>query len=128
MKKLAILTLALWCLTARAETSLVQSAKNSAGKNVLADTFHRTLYIFDVDKNGVSACSGSCAEIWPPYIVSGTEAKSLKAPLGTTKRASNQLQLTLNGQPLYTYMLDRKAGDDFGDGIGEVWHIVEVAE
>src|SRR3990170_2232605 len=34
----------------------------------------RTLYIFDKDTATASACSGGCAQAWPPPVVEGAEA------------------------------------------------------
>src|SRR5580700_2017612 len=32
----------------------------------------RTLYLFQADMHGTSACAGACAAAWPPYTVTGT--------------------------------------------------------
>jgi len=83
--------------------------------------------VFDLDqKASAPSCNATCAEVWPPYIVSDVEAKTLKAPLGTQARTNKQLQLTFNGRPVYNYAFDRKQGDDQGDGVGGVWHYVEI--
>jgi predicted lipoprotein with Yx(FWY)xxD motif len=71
-------------------------------------------------------CTGDCAEIWPPYILSADEAKDLQAPLGSIERANKKIQLTYNDRPVYIYAFDRMAGDDMGDGIGNVWHYIDV--
>ena len=36
------------------------------------------------------------------------------------------IQLTYEGRPVYTYAFDRVKGDDHGDGIGGVWHYIEI--
>lgn len=105
-------------------TNIVQ---NDEKENLLADSYSRTLYVFDPDEGtNTSVCVGDCAEVWPPYIVSANEANGLSAPLGTVKRANGKLQLTHDGHPLYTYDLDRVIGADAGDGIGGVWHYIEI--
>lgn len=107
--------------------SLVTVNQNDEKENLLGDSFSRTLYVFDPDQgSNTSVCTGDCAEVWPPYIISSAEAKVLVAPLGSVVRANKKLQLTYNGRPLYTYMLDREVGQDLGDGIGNVWHYIEV--
>lgn len=110
------------------ETSkLITHVKNDEQEVLVADSFQRTLYVFDLDV-GASApkCSASCAEVWPPYIVSAEEALDLKAPLATIERDNKKLQLTYDGRPVYTYTFEREVGGDKGDGIGGVWHYIEI--
>ena len=42
--------------------------KTEYGK-VLFDGKNRALYLFGRDKGRASTCYGSCAKLWPPYIV-----------------------------------------------------------
>ncbi len=105
-------------------TTVVQ---NDEAENLLADRFNRTLYVFDLDQNQTSPmCNAACAELWPPYILTTAEVAGVKAPFGSIMRASQKAQLTYNGRPVYTYGFDRKEGDDQGDGIGNVWHYIEL--
>jgi predicted lipoprotein with Yx(FWY)xxD motif len=49
----------------------------------------RTLYLFQADKNGASACSGACAAAWPPDAVTGAPQAGSgvnQALLGTITR------------------------------------------
>ena len=49
---------------------LVNSAKSKLGELLLTDSFLKTLYVFDLDLGQASPkCSGDCALIWPPYLV-----------------------------------------------------------
>jgi predicted lipoprotein with Yx(FWY)xxD motif len=94
---------------------------------ILVDSKGRTLYAFAKDKNGRSACSGSCAMYWPPLLASGKvrAGHGVKASrLGTTKRGDGKLQVTYNRHPLYTFKLDKKAGQTNGEELndfGGVW-------
>lgn len=107
--------------------SLIKEVLNDENETLVADSFQRTLYIFDLDQGkSTPACTGDCAEIWPPYLITGQEASTLASPLGSIKRANGKLQLTYNGSPVYTYASDRKAGDDLGDALGGVWHYIEI--
>jgi predicted lipoprotein with Yx(FWY)xxD motif len=100
---------------------------NGGGEHLLADAIGKTLYTFDVDKGtGTSVCSGDCAEVWPPLLVTAEETKLLLPPFGTIIRANKKAQLTHEGLPVYTYAYDRVQGDEIGDGIGGVWHKIEV--
>lgn len=107
--------------------SLTTTVLNDEKEVLLADGFSRTLYIFDLDTgSGTSKCNADCAEVWPPYILTAQEAASVQAPLGSVVRANKKLQLTYNGNPVYSYIFDRAKGDDHGDGIGDVWHYVQI--
>jgi predicted lipoprotein with Yx(FWY)xxD motif len=102
----------------------------SLGK-VLVNSKGVTLYLFEKDKNGKSACSGACAKAWPPLLSKGkpTAAGGASASkLGTTKRADGTTQVTYNGHPLYTFIKDnKKAGSTAGEGLkafGAEWYVV----
>lgn len=79
-----------------------------------------TLYSFDKDAGGKSACYDDCAAKWPPYLAQEGETK----PEGWTmvERTDGSRQWALNGKPAYYFAGDKKAGDMAGDGVGGVWH------
>jgi predicted lipoprotein with Yx(FWY)xxD motif len=93
----------------------------------------RTLYLFEADKNGTSACSGACAAAWPPATVTGTlQAGSgvSQALLGTITRPDGTMQLTYNGHPLYYFVGDTGAGTAHGEGskaFGADWYVVNAS-
>ena len=79
----------------------------------------RTLYMFAKDKNGKSACSGACAKYWPPAIAKAKPnagAGVKLSLLGTTTRSDGRKQVTYNRHPLYTFALDKRAGQTNGQG------------
>ena len=82
-----------------------------------------TLYTFDKDTPGISACTGSCAERWPP--AAATAADQPAGDLTIIKRPDGSLQWADSGKPLYLYQDDHKPGDVAGDGKGGVWHVVK---
>ena len=90
----------------------------------------RTLYLFQADKNGTSACTGACAAAWPPDIVTGQPqaASGLnQALLGTITRPDGTMQLTYNGHPLYYFTADAAAGTAHGQGVkafGAEWYVI----
>jgi predicted lipoprotein with Yx(FWY)xxD motif len=95
---------------------------------VLVDSKGLTLYYFEKDKGGKSACYGACAGAWPPLTTSGT-AHGMSgvdaAKLGTTKRSDGTVQVTYAGWPLYTYVADTKPGEDNGTDVkafGAPWY------
>jgi predicted lipoprotein with Yx(FWY)xxD motif len=106
--------------------TLVALGKTALGK-VLVDARGRTLYLFEKDKLGRSACYGACAAYWPslysaakPRAGSGVRASLL----GVTKRTDGKRQVTYAGHPLYTFVGDTKAGQTTGEGskaFGAAW-------
>jgi len=103
--------------------------KGSLGR-MLVDVRGRTLYLFEKDKNGKSACMGTCKSFWPPLLTKGKPhaAAGVKAEwLGTTKRSDGGVQVTYRGHPLYRFSLDTKAGQTKGEGLnnfGAHWYAV----
>ena len=109
------------------ELKVTTISVNDEGEHLLADTRGNTLYVFDVDlKQTTSKCNAACAEVWPPYILTDEEAKAVKSPLGVVLRENQKPQLTYEGRPVYSYAFDRGAAADAGDGIGGVWHYIEI--
>jgi predicted lipoprotein with Yx(FWY)xxD motif len=91
------------------------------GAKALADARGMTLYTFDKDKAGASACYDGCATKWPPALA--PDGAKAKGDYGVTERKDNTYQWTYRSMPLYTYYEDKAAGDATGDGMGGVWHI-----
>ena len=94
---------------------------------ILVNAQGRTLYLFAKDRNGRSACSGSCATFWPPLLSRSkpTAGPGVKASLlGRTRRSNGSMQVTYNRHPLYTFALDKQAGQTKGQsslGFGGRW-------
>lgn len=109
--------------------AMVKVRSTSLGKFVV-DTQGRTLYLFEKDKNGRSACYGQCAKFWPPLITSGKPRASagVKASLlGTTRRKDGRMQVTYGGHPLYRFLEDKAPGQTKGEGtkfFGAAWYVV----
>jgi predicted lipoprotein with Yx(FWY)xxD motif len=99
---------------------------------ILVNPRGHTLYLFAKDTNAKSSCNGSCARFWPPLLSrrKPTAGPGVKASLlGTTKRSNGSLQVTYNRHPLYTYALDKQAGQTKGEGnslFGAKWWAVSA--
>jgi len=97
---------------------------------VLATSDGKTLYANTVDSPDQLRCTASaCTGFWPPYTVKAgpTTSSELSGTLGTIIRPDGSTQLTYNGQPLYTFYLDKGPGDAKGNGftdLGGTWHVV----
>ena len=87
-----------------------------------------TLYTFPADSLNTSVCYDKCAEAWPPLLVDSadklTADSAIPGVFATTARKDGKLQVTYNGQPLYYWFKDEKAGDMTGDRVGHIWWIV----
>ena len=97
---------------------------------ILVDGTGRTLYLFEADTNGSSACDATCAQAWPPLIAKGpvtTRNGANATELGSTTRKDGATQVTYNSHPLYNFSGDVKAGDTTGQGshaFGADWYVV----
>lgn len=91
---------------------------------VLTDANGMTLYTFDKDEGGVSACYDKCAENWPP-LLAAADAKA-EGEYGLTDRTDGSKQWTYDGKPLYLWVKDQKPGDMTGDGVNDVWHTAKA--
>jgi predicted lipoprotein with Yx(FWY)xxD motif len=132
---LALTAAALTGLTAIASSATsrpatVKTATSSLGRIIL-DGKSRTLYPFEKDQHGKSACSGACAANWPPLLTKGAPkaAASARASLlGTIRRSDGTTQVTYNNHPLYTVVGDAgRRGATSGEGVdafGTRWYVV----
>lgn len=113
---------ALLAVPALAETGIME-ADSPMGK-ILTDANGMTLYIFDNDAGGMSACYDKCAVNWPPLLAA--EGAMAEGDFGLTTRTDGTMQWTYDGMPLYLWIKDAKPGDTTGDGVNEVWHVAKV--
>jgi predicted lipoprotein with Yx(FWY)xxD motif len=143
MKKLvSLLVVAVVC--AAAVTALPASAQKAHSSATRAKLMVRkgklgryvvdgkgfTLYLFEKDRHGKSACYSSCAKVWSPLLTSGKPTAGtgvVASKIGTTKRKDGKLQATYGGHPLYHYDDDHKPGQTEGQGsraFGAEWYIL----
>ena len=107
--------------------STVEMRSTSLGR-ILVNSRGHTLYLFKKDSRGKSACTGACAQFWPPLRASGapTAGSGVSASkLGTIRRSDGKPQVTYKGHPLYLFVQDTKAGDTKGQDLkafGAEWY------
>lgn len=101
---------------------------NSNAGNILVGPNGLTLYGFTNDVEASSTCYGTCADAWPPVIVSADWTAGPGLDFGifaTTERDDGRLQLVAGQWPLYYFAGDAVPGDVNGQGSGDVWFIVD---
>jgi predicted lipoprotein with Yx(FWY)xxD motif len=98
----------------------------SAGHLVAADG--HTVYFLDRDSGTTSACTGTCAKIWPGVTSSGAPTAGTGVDGTKLSTATGQVanQIVYNGHLLYEFKGDLKAGDVNGTKIPG-WHDVSAA-
>lgn len=110
-----------------ARSAMVASGSSGLGR-IIVDSRGRTLYLFEKDKRGASACSGLCVVYWPPLLTKGKPIaiKGVKSSLlGSIRRADGTRQVTYAGHPLYFFSGDTKRGQTNGEGLtdfGAGWY------
>jgi len=82
-----------------------------------------TLYTFDKDAGGKSACNGPCADNWPPLKAGASDQG--EGAWSVITRDDGTHQWAYHGKPLYTFQKDAKAGDRTGDNFKDVWHVAK---
>jgi len=114
--------------TPATETGTVQVADSDLG-SILVDADGMTLYLFEADTDGSSTCYDECADAWPALIDGAPTAGegADDSLLGTTERDDGEVQVTYDGQPIYYFASDKKPGDTEGQGVGDVWYVVDPA-
>jgi len=94
--------------------------------NYLTDGKGMTLYYFKNDQKDKNSCSGPCLEKWPIYhgdqvtAPRGSDAREF----GELTRADGRKQSTFKGWPLYYFTGDKAPGDTNGQGVKDVWFII----
>ncbi len=122
----------------------VKTGTTSAGP-ALVDAKGMTLYTFDRDTGGKSACTGQCAVNWPP-LAAPADARtgdswamthkdplmpptfepsmSGSGPWTIVVREDGAKQWAYRGKPLYTFARDQKPGDAAGQGaLNGAWQV-----
>ncbi len=109
-----------------ASVSLAACAASPAmvSNGMLTGSNGMTLYTFDKDAGGKSACNGPCATNWPPFYA--MEGAAASGDYSVITRDDGKKQWALKGKPLYYWVKDQKPGDMTGDGfLNNAWHVAK---
>jgi predicted lipoprotein with Yx(FWY)xxD motif len=115
------------------EPTRLSSSTTDLG-DVLVDGSGMTLYMFVPDQqgNGSPTCYGDCAKTWPPLEAAESgvflPGEGVDQSLfGTVARKNGTQQVTYHTLPLYLFSGDKAAGDVNGQGLGDMWWVVDAA-
>jgi predicted lipoprotein with Yx(FWY)xxD motif len=92
-----------------------------AADGTLTDARGMTLYTFDKDSGGKSACDGGCAANWPPFAAAA-DARDYDE-WTVVMRDDGSRQWAYEGKPLYHWSKDKSPGDKTGDNFNGMWHV-----
>jgi predicted lipoprotein with Yx(FWY)xxD motif len=116
------ITAALVTSMAFAQTAPTKIGDSAKGKVLTSDS-GMTLYVFDKDADGKSACNAACTRVWPPLAAAASATAT--GDYTIIARDDGSKQWAFKKWPLYTWKNDQKPGDIGGDGIGGVWHVAQ---
>ncbi|VCU69660.1 Secreted repeat of unknown function [Pigmentiphaga humi] len=80
-----------------------------------------TLYTYDRDPVGQSACTGACAQNWPPLLAPSDAQRS--GNWMVINRPDGRKQWAYRGKPVYFWSKDNAPGDRTGEGFNGVWRL-----
>ena len=126
--KRSLLWTMLWTMVPSGGTAI--AAENFISFDVpgaaLTNAQGMTLYYFTPDTATTSACTSTCAGVWPPLLFTGTgsptSATTLPGTLSVVTNANGQ-QVEYNGHPLYIYSKDTAPGQTNGEGLFGKWFV-----
>jgi predicted lipoprotein with Yx(FWY)xxD motif len=110
-------------------TAVIQTATvtiNGKSQTVLTNAQGMTLYYFTPDSATQTACTGQCAQNWPPLFFTGsgspTSSTNLTGKLSVLADV-NGSQVEYNGHLLYAFAGDKAAGQTNGQGLFSKWFV-----
>lgn len=114
-------------------TVRVIEARNATLGTILEDSKGMVLYTYTADAGGKFGCTGACLAYWPPLLLPAGQTAPAAGPgvsgLGTVAAPEGE-QVTFRGQPVYTYVADKRPGETSGqnvvDGAG-TWLVAVLA-
>lgn len=96
----------------------------------LVDGNGMTLYYFTKDSPGVSNATAAIIANWPVFYAANIVVPPPlnAADFGSITRSDGSMQTTFKGYPLYYYIKDKAPGDTAGQGLNNVWFVINPAK
>ncbi len=124
LKLLSLSAVATVALTAAAFAADSSATPPAAKNGMFVNAKGMTLYTFDKDTPGKSACNGQCATNWPPMLVA--DGGKASGDWTIVMRDDGLKQWAYKGKPVYGWVKDAKPGDMTGDGfLNGAWHVAK---
>ena len=126
MTQMTVSLKALLMAAALALPGLAMAAEPAMMKDgMMVDHKGMTLYTFNKDSAGKSVCNDKCATNWPPLMAAAGD--SSMGDWTVIKREDGSMQWAYKDMPLYTFVMDKTAGDKTGDGkMDGAWKIAKA--
>ena len=122
--RILVAVVASLAVTSAANAAPPTRTATTANGPALTDSRGMSLYTFDKDTDGKSACNGPCVANWPVLKAEASDQPGDNYTIIT--RDDGSRQWAHKGKPLYTFVKDQKAGDISGDGfLNGVWHLAQ---
>ena len=115
--------------------SVTSQTGSTTVENVGVNARGHALYMLSGDSKSDQKCTkaSGCWNFWPPLKVSSTakptKASGISGRLGVWHH-SGIAQVTLNGHPLYAFIMDTGKRQVHGEGVmgfGGTWHVLKAA-
>gem|GEM_PF-990237 len=111
----------------------IKAVHTSLGE-ILVDAQGMVLYRYTADGKNISNCytAYGCVTLWP-IVAPGPGGRAVagagvvQSALHVITRKDGKRQVTYDGWPLYTYVVDRKPGQTAGQGFKDargIWYVV----
>jgi predicted lipoprotein with Yx(FWY)xxD motif len=109
----------------------VRASASSSFGMVLVNSAGHSLYRYTLDRKGVNACTGGCAQLWPPLLIKGSARPTVGGGanaglIGTIAAPRGMRVVTYAGFPLHLFSGDTNAGQTKGQGFEGKWFLVDV--
>jgi predicted lipoprotein with Yx(FWY)xxD motif len=108
------------------EAPLITTATTDLGEILIGEDGF-TVYGFTPDAGGTPTCTGGCASNWPPVTVESAELPAGLDPdvFSVVEYPEGGFVLRAGEWPLYYYAGDPGPGMTNGQGVSDVWYVVD---
>jgi predicted lipoprotein with Yx(FWY)xxD motif len=108
------------------DEAIVTTASSPLG-DILVGEGGFTVYGFTPDEGGTPTCVDECAASWPPVLLESADVPAGLDPdvFSVVEYPEGGFVLRAGEWPLYYFAGDRAAGDVNGQGVNDIWFVVD---